>query len=107
MSKEINNLIVNSLFSKHGTISENNAIKMVNDKITWKNVAIYFNFENSTLQLNGKTIRVFENSEYTIKTMKTKILACNGIKGLYDNIKKWIDTNFCTIYVDKLIEFYK
>ena len=48
-----------------------------------KSIMIQFDFDNSTVMIGNKILKVETNSEYVYKIMKTKIKAINGIKGLY------------------------
>ena len=50
-----------------------------------KNMLVHFDFENNTITVNGKTMKVDKDKKrkYTFKVLKTKINAIDGIKGLY------------------------
>ena len=47
---------------------------------------IYFDFANSTITANNKTLKVIEDHGYTYKIQKTQIKAARGISGLYSFI---------------------
>lgn len=51
-----------------------------------KNLMVYFDFDNSTITVNGRTLKVEADREYTYKVLKTKVKAINGIEGLYKHI---------------------
>lgn len=50
------------------------------------NLIVHFDFENSVITVNDRTLKVVEDREFTYKVLKTKIKAINGIKGLYKHI---------------------
>lgn len=60
-----------------------------------KSVIVKFDFDNSTITVNDRTIIVEEDNEYTYKVLKTKVKAINGIKGLYKHILE-------SMYVDSV-----
>ena len=45
-----------------------------------------FDFDNSTITVNGHTLKVVEDSDFVYKVLKTKVKAINGIEGLYKHI---------------------
>lgn len=51
-----------------------------------KNLMVHFDFDNSTITVNGRTLKVEADREYTYKVLKTKVKAINGIEGLYKHI---------------------
>ena len=51
-----------------------------------KSMLVNFDFDNSTITVNGRTLKVEADREYTYKVLKTKIRAIDGIKGLYKHI---------------------
>lgn len=51
-----------------------------------KSMLVIFDFENSTITVNGNTLKVVDDREFTYKVLKTKVKAINGIKGLYKHI---------------------
>ena len=51
-----------------------------------KSMLVSFDFDNSTITVNGRTLKVEADREYTYKVLKTKVKAINGIKGLYKHI---------------------
>lgn len=51
-----------------------------------KNVFVKFDFDNSTITINNKTVKVVECTDFVYKVMKTKIKAIDGIKGFYKHI---------------------
>lgn len=53
-----------------------------------ESLLVHFDFDNSTITVNGNTMRVEEDikGEYTYKVLKTKIKAKDGIKGFYKYI---------------------
>ena len=50
------------------------------------NMIVKFDFDNSTIEINGNKRTVVEDSKYTYKVLKTKIKARDGINGLYKHI---------------------
>lgn len=48
-----------------------------------KSIFVRFDFEKSTITVNGRTLKVENNSEFVYKVLKTKIKAKDGIKGFY------------------------
>ena len=60
-----------------------------------KNLFAHFDFENETITVNGKTLKVVEDFEYTYKVLKTKIKARGGIKGLYKHILEAMNGDSC------------
>ena len=51
-----------------------------------KSMLVSFDFDNSTITVNGRTLKVEADREYTYKVLKTKVKAIDGIKGLYKHI---------------------
>ena len=51
-----------------------------------KNLMVHFDFENSTITVNNRTLKVENNKEFVYKVLKTKVKAINGIEGLYKHI---------------------
>lgn len=51
-----------------------------------ENIIVKFDFDNSTIEVNGNKRTVVEDSKYTYKVLKTKIKARDGINGLYKHI---------------------
>ena len=51
-----------------------------------KSMLVNFDFDNSTITVNGRTLKVEADREYTYKVLKTKVKAIDGIKGLYKHI---------------------
>ena len=51
-----------------------------------KSMLVSFDFDNSTITVNGNTLKVVEDSDFVYKVLKTKIKAIDGIKGLYKHI---------------------
>ena len=47
---------------------------------------VNFDFDNSTITVNGNTLKVVEDSDFVYKVLKTKVKAINGIEGLYKHI---------------------
>lgn len=60
-----------------------------------KSIMVNFDFDNSTITVNGQTVKVEEDNEYTYNVLKTKVKAINGIKGLYKHILE-------SMYVDSV-----
>lgn len=58
-----------------------------------KNLMVHFDFENSTITVNNRTLKVETDREFTYKVLKTKIKAINGIKGLYKHILESMHSN--------------
>lgn len=56
---------------------------------------VNFDFDNSTITVNGRAVRVEKDNEYTYKVLKTKVKSINGIKGLYKHILE-------SMYVDSV-----
>ena len=57
------------------------------------NVIVYFDFDNSNVTVNGRTLKVEENNEFVYKVLKTKIKAKDGIKGFYKHILEAMHSN--------------
>ena len=57
------------------------------------NLLISFDFDNSTITINGRTLKVEKDCEYTYKILKTKIKAANGIKGFYEFVLEAMHSN--------------
>ena len=51
-----------------------------------KNLMVHFDFDNSTITVNGRTLKIVEDSDFVYKVLKTKVKAIDGIKGLYQSI---------------------
>ena len=51
-----------------------------------KSMLVSFDFDNSTITVNGNTLKVVEDSDFVYKVLKTKVKAIDGIKGLYKHI---------------------
>ena len=51
-----------------------------------KNMLVSFDFDNSTITVNGRTLKIVEDSDFVYKVLKTKVKAIDGIKGLYKHI---------------------
>ena len=51
-----------------------------------KSMLVSFDFDNSTITVNGRTLKVVEDSDFVYKVLKTKVKAIDGIKGLYKHI---------------------
>ena len=51
-----------------------------------KSMLVNFDFDNSTITVNGNTLKVVEDSDFVYKVLKTKVKAIDGIKGLYKHI---------------------
>ena len=51
-----------------------------------KSMLVSFDFDNSTITVNGNTLKVVEDSDFVYKVLKTKVKAIDGIKGLYNHI---------------------
>ena len=51
-----------------------------------KSMLVSFDFDNSTITVNGRTLKVVEDSDFVYKVLKTKIKAIDGIEGLYKHI---------------------
>ena len=51
-----------------------------------KSMLVSFDFDNSTITVNGNTLKVVEDSDFVYKVLKTKVKAIDGIKGLYKYI---------------------
>lgn len=51
-----------------------------------KSMLVNFDFDNSTITVNGNTLKVVEDSDFVYKILKTKVKAKNGIEGLYKHI---------------------
>lgn len=53
-----------------------------------------FDFEKNTINMNGKSKRVVEDSEYIFKIQKTQIKAKGGINGLYEFMSEIVKETF-------------
>ena len=51
-----------------------------------KSMLVSFDFDNSTITVNGNTLKVVKDSDFVYKVLKTKVKAIDGIKGLYKHI---------------------
>ena len=51
-----------------------------------KSMLVSFDFDNNTITVNGRTLKVVEDSDFVYKVLKTKVKAIDGIKGLYKHI---------------------
>ena len=51
-----------------------------------KSMIISFDFDDSTITVNGNTLKVVGDSDFVYKVLKTKVKAIDGIKGLYKHI---------------------
>ena len=51
-----------------------------------KSMLVSFDFDNSTITVNGRTLKIVEDSDFVYKVLKTKVKAIDGIKGLYKHI---------------------
>ena len=58
-----------------------------------KNLMVHFDFNNSTITVNGRTLKVESDGEYIYKVLKTKVKAINGIEGLYKHILEAMHVN--------------
>ena len=66
-----------------------------------KSLLVQFDFDNSTITVNGRTLKVESDREYTYKILKIKVKAINGIEGLYKHILEsmHVDSVFnCSTY---------
>lgn len=76
--------------------------------INYKNFNIYSNGNKLVIhntQTNEIKNKHVENDyQFTFKVLKTKIKAIDGIDGLLKFIKKCVDENFGTCWVDNIIK---
>lgn len=69
-----------------------------------------FDFENSTVTIDGKTMNIIHNYEFTYKkTRGNNILAVNGIEGFYNTVVRFAayDSAFCTFFMGALEYMFK
>lgn len=56
-------------------------------------ISLQFDFEQKTVQINGRKRIVVSDGSYTFKILKTKIRAFNGIYGFYEFVLTCMHTN--------------
>lgn len=63
-----------------------------------------FDLKNSTINYNGKSKKVVEDSNYIFKIQKTQIKAQGGIVGLYEFMRKITIEDFGYCWFAKICE---
>lgn len=58
----------------------------------------------NTIIVNGESVKVIENQEYTYKINKRSISAQGGADGLYMFLKDLIENDFARVWIEAVID---